>query len=73
LIAAFGYYKTTGQLPNLTSFKDIAAVGGSSLALNVASTALIVPLRLSLAVSTAKWVDLNILSKFKKKKTIENE
>ena len=48
--------------------KDLAAISASSLGLNVASSALVVPLRLGLAVKTAKWVDANILEKFRKDK-----
>ena len=52
-------------MPNIFSLKDIAAVGGSSLGLNIAMSALIVPLRLGLAIKTAKWVDENIIQRFK--------
>ena len=71
LIAAFGFYQTTGNLPNLTNFKELAALSGSSLALNVATSALVVPLRLGLAIKTAKWVDENILSRFKRNNEID--
>ena len=66
LITGFTYFKTTGNLPNIMSLKDLAAVSSGSLAFNIATSFLVVPLRMGLAIKTAKWVDQNILSKFRK-------
>ena len=66
VIAGFTYYKTTGNLPDITNLKDLAVVSSGSLGFNIATSFLVVPLRLGLAIKTAKWTDENILSKFRK-------
>jgi hypothetical protein len=64
-ICVVGYNKFTGHWPDLSNSEDMKQLGGEIFAfVNVARLA--VPLRIGLALSTAPWVDENIVQRFKK-------
>jgi hypothetical protein len=64
--AALVYKNATGHWPDFNNKEDLAETAGSAFAfINVARLA--VPVRIGLAVSTAPWVDENIVKKFQKK------
>ena len=58
-----GYYQVTGHWPDFSNQEDLAKLGGEAFAfVNVARFA--VPLRIGLALSTAPWVQANIVDRF---------
>ena len=61
--AVAAYVQATGHMPDLSNKEELAATGGSAFAfINVARLA--VPVRIGLAVSTAPWVEENVVMKF---------
>jgi len=64
-ICVVGYNKFTGHWPDLSDKEDMQQLGGEIFAfVNVARLA--VPLRIGLALSTAPWIDENVVQKFRK-------
>ncbi len=64
-ICVVAYNKITGHWPDLSNSDDMKQIGGEIFAFaNVARLA--VPLRIGLALSTAPWIDENIVQKFRK-------
>jgi len=63
-IAAVTFYKATGHLPDLSNSDDMKALGTEAFAvINIARLAN--PLRFGLALTTAPWIQRNILDKMK--------
>ena len=71
-VCIFGYYEVTGHFPDLTNAEDQGKLGAEAFAfVNFARFA--VPLRIGLALGTTPWIDENIVRKFLKKDTDEEE
>jgi len=71
-VCIFGYYEVTGHFPDLTNSEDQGKLGAEAFAfVNFARFA--VPLRIGLALGTTPWIDENIVRRFLKKDTDEEE
>merc|ERR1719163_2184162 len=71
-VSIFGFQQVTGHWPDFSDSDDLAKLGGEAFAfVNVARFA--VPLRIGLALGTTPWVQANIVDKFQKKDSENDE
>ena len=71
-VCAFGYYQYSGHWPDLSDPEDQKKLGAEAFAfVNVARFA--VPLRISLALGTTPWINENIIQRFGKSETNDEE
>jgi hypothetical protein len=64
-VCLVGYERLTGHWPDLTNQEDLQKVGAEAFAI-VNFARLAVPLRIGLALSTAGWIDDNLVKRFRK-------
>mmetsp|Transcript_12896 Transcript_12896/g.27382 ORF Transcript_12896/g.27382 Transcript_12896/m.27382 type:complete len:190 (-) Transcript_12896:260-829(-) len=71
-VCVVGFRQLTGHWPDFGNGEDMQKVGAEAFAfVNFARFA--VPLRIGLALSTAGWIDENVVKKFVKKEGVEGE